>query len=390
MNHNKVYKNIPFPEEFSVEDWNELIKLKFEKYFSSEEKLNINKELLRTEIINYIQFSEQDEYLKLFDFSFDLFKNSIAINKEDSITELSNSFDEVAATDLKWMTNVLIQPDTTEFEERDKISFAFKMIDEILEGVFKPRFKLLFKFGKFIDIGIFQDPSSLTFGQLIAQAPNIIKTNCQLYLKDPIKLISTNQWRNIAAHKSYKINKDTIEVEYGSRTKTIVIISHAEFYTILNWIKGIYGVIRLSEVLIYLNYTSEIVDSRGGTNGIKVRFQSSLLNIIHNLQVVGFKFVSTQELNETFEISLMEKQNSEIQESVIHASQCLDLLSYAIINDDFTREKYQFAKINIIGNNNEKLASASVNVNDALKRVEGKLLLEEYINLIDFEIIKRA
>lgn len=386
MNHDKIYENVPYPDEFSVEDWNELIKLKFRKYFLSEEIFKKNKEILRSEIVNYIQFSQKDEYLKLFDWTFSVFNESLANDNLASISELADSFDEVSATDLRWMTNVLIQPDSSIFEERDKISYAFKMIDEILEGVFKPRFKLLFKFGKYSDTGVFQDISNLTFGNLINQSSTPIKTNGELYLKDPIKSIATNQWRNIAAHKAYKIGKEEIEVEYGSRIKTTAILSHEEFYKILNWVKNIYGVIRLSEVLIHLNYISEIIDNRGGTENLNVRFQSSLVNIIHNLQIVGFHFVSTEESNKIFEINLKEKPNSEIKESVIHASQCLDQLSCAIIDDEFSKDKYQFAKISIVDGGNRKLASACVDVTLALKKAENKITLKEYINSINFEI----
>ncbi|GGH12173.1 hypothetical protein FAZ19_09485 [Sphingobacterium alkalisoli] len=57
----KIYEDLEFTEEFSVEDWNALIDLKFGKYFTHKSIFEKNKELLRTEIIYYIRFCTKPE-----------------------------------------------------------------------------------------------------------------------------------------------------------------------------------------------------------------------------------------------------------------------------------------------------------------------------------------
>lgn len=387
MHRNDIYQNLRYSDEFNVEDWNALIRLKFRKYFSSEESFNDNKELLRIEIINYIQFAPKDEFLQMFDWSFSIFKDCIETDKESSISELAKSFYEVSETDKKWINNVLTQPDTSTFEERDKISYLFKVLDEILEGAFKPRFKLLFKFAIYIQTGAFQNITNLNFGQLVNQFPNAFKSNASLFLKDPIKSISTNQWRNIAAHKTYTIKKDSIEVKYGMTTINTEILDYEQFYKIFSWAQNIYKVIRLSEVLIYLNHTKEIVDCLGGTQDMEVRFESSLLIIIHNLQTVGFKFISTEESGNTFEINLRKKINDNVRDSLIHASQCLDQLSSAVFMDEFSKEKYNRVKVNIVNETNNKIASSSIDVNIAMKKASSEISIDEYMSAIKFETI---
>jgi hypothetical protein len=300
LKRDKIYEDLHFTSDFSVEDWNALIKLKLGKYFPDETILEKNKEILRTEIINYIRFCTKPEYFKLFEWTFDLYKECIDSDKPRIIKVLADSFNDISNTDMKWMTNVLTQPDEKEFSERDKISYYFKVIDETLEGAFKPRFKLLDKLVNYKLHGNIPDNSSADFGKVIRDFPNQVKGETILFLEDPYFSISTNQWRNIAAHKSFTINKDDIVVEYGRNTIQTLTLTYYDFYRIVHWTQDIYRVIRFVQVLTDLNYIEEIVAKLGGTENMSIRFESSLLHIIHNMQIVGFEFVSNEEQDEIF------------------------------------------------------------------------------------------
>lgn len=386
MRRDKIYEDLDFSTDFSVEDWNALIKLKLSKYFISDTIFEKNKELLRTEIINYIRFSEKPEFFRLFEWTFDLYKECLSIDKEQTIKIIADSFNVVSNTDMKWMTNVLIQPDTSTFSERDKISYYFKIIDETLEGAFKPRFKLLDKLAKFKLNQTIVDNSNYDFGRLVRDFPNQFKNNIGLFLEDPIYSISTNQWRNIAAHKSFLINKENIVVEYGRPNIQTHIISIEEFYKIVYWSQDIYRVIRLAQVFTDLNYIEEIVNELGGTENIDVRFESSLLHIIHNMQIVGFEFDSTEEQSDTFCLNVRGKINHDVKSSLIHASQCLDQLSCAIYDDKFVRDNFQKTQISIVDENKDKLASATISIEIALKKAKCEIDLDEYLDNMKFEI----
>lgn len=386
MKRDKIYEDLEFSTDFSVDDWNALIKLKLGKYFPDDTIFEKNKDLLRTEIINYIRFSEKPEYFKLFEWTFNLIEECLNINKEQTIKILADSFYEVSNTDMKWMSNVLIQPDTSTFSERDKICYCFKLIDETLESVFKPRFKLLDKLANFKLNQTIIDNSKYDFGRLIKDFPIQLKSDTGLFLEDPIYSIPTNQWRNIAAHKSYIINKENIEVEYGKINIQKLTISIPEFYRIFYWTQDIYGVIRLAQVLTDLNYTEEIVTELGATESIDIRFESSLLNIIHNMQIVGFEFDSTEEVSDTFCLNVRGKINHDIKSSLIHASQCLDQLSCAIHDDKFVRDNFKNTRISIVDENRNKLGSATMAIQTAIMKVKNEINLDEYLDNMKFEI----
>lgn len=386
MIRDKIYKDLEFPADFSVEDWNVLIKLRLGKYIISDNVFEKNKEVLRTELINYIGLSVESENFDLFEWTYSLCADCIKIDKDKTIKIIAGSFQEISNTDMRWMTNVLTQPDYQKFSERDKISYYFKVIDETLEGVFKPRLKLLDKLIRLkLDQNII-DNSDFDFGKIIREFPNEFENETSLFLKDPIFSISTNQWRNIAAHKSFVIKKESVQVKYGRANIQSVTVSIEEFYKIASWTQDIYRAIRLAQTFTTLNYIEEILNELEGTENMNIRFESTLLHIIHNMQIVGFEFVSTEELTDTFCLNVKGKLNHDLKSSLIHASQCLDKLSCAIYDDEFTKDDFENIRISILDDESNKLASATIPIDIALKKVKSEISQDEYLDNMKFDI----
>lgn len=386
MNRDKIYEDLDFSTEFSVDDWNSLIELKLAKYFEDESIFKENKEILRTEVVNYIRISIKPEYLKLFDWTFDQYSDCLEKDRDKTLAIFSNSFHEVSNTDMKWMTNVLTQADFHKFSERDKINYYFKIIDETLESTFNPRFRLFDQIINFKVNNEIIDNSNSSFGNIISNFPIEFKEEAQLYLNDPLFSISTNQWRNIASHKSFSIKKNSIDLVYGRSNNHFKNITYDDFYKIITWTQDIYRVIRLSQVLISLNLIQEILPKLNGKEELKIRFESNLFHIVHNMQIVGFKFVSTEETDSTFNLNVNGKLGHKVSHSLIHASLCLDQLSCAIYDDDFVRDNFEYARISIVDNEGKKLASATVKIKIALKRANNEISQDEYLKNIKFEV----
>lgn len=185
MKKEKIYEDLKFSTEFFVEDWNMLVKLKLRKYFLDDLIFEENKEILRTEIINYIRFCNNEKYFKLFEWTFEMGKACVMINSQRTHKVLADSFYDISNTDLRCLTNALIRPDSSGFSERDKISYYFKAIDETLEGAFKPRFRQLYKLMHLKVNGTIVDNSGFEFGKLIREVPSQFKDEISLFLKDP-------------------------------------------------------------------------------------------------------------------------------------------------------------------------------------------------------------
>ena len=110
------------------------------------------------------------------------------------------------------------------------------------------------------------------------------------------------------------------------------------------------------------------------------------MHIIHNMQIVGFEFVSNEEQNEIFCLNIKGKINHDLKSSLIHASQCLDQLSCAIYDDKFIRDNFKKASICIVDDNGKPLASATIPIEIALKKVKDEMTLDEYLGEMDFDL----
>lgn len=95
MSNDNIFNTLKYSDNFSAKDWDALVKLKFKKYFRNERIFLSNKDLLRTEIVNYVKISQDDNYIELLDWTFSIFKQSIKLEKDISLIELAKSFYEV-------------------------------------------------------------------------------------------------------------------------------------------------------------------------------------------------------------------------------------------------------------------------------------------------------
>lgn len=108
------------------------------------------------------------------------------------------------------------------------------------------------------------------------------------------------------------------------------------------------------------------------------------------MQIVGFEFASSEEQNEIFCLNIKGKPNHDLKSSLIHASQCLDQLSCAIYDDKFVRDNFKKTRISIVDDSSKPLASVTISIMTALKKVNGELTLDEYLDEMDFDLKNNA
>ncbi|WP_373003132.1 hypothetical protein [Sulfurimonas sp.] len=377
-----IFNEINYNEHHSVDDWSTLTRDVFLKYFSNEELYKSNKELLQTELLNFSSLCSNKDYVTMFNNIHGVFDSAISRNREESFKVLSSNFNNVSNTDDKYLT-YFISINTDGFTKKDFATYYFRSIDEIIESCFKARYKLFYKFYKYQTNNIFENIDKKSFGDLVNDNKIV---NFELLVKDPIFGIYINQWRNIASHKDFKISSDTIEVKYGSKRDKIQTVTHDELKEVTIWIKNTYGSLRLAEVLINLNYMKDILDVKDDiTRDIKQRSEARLLHIVHNLEIVGFKFDSFIEDNMTFELNLFIKNNNDVKESILHASQVFVNIALALEFDEFRKDEFINIRINILNKGKKIVASAIIDIKSCLDFSLKKLSLEELINQINFD-----
>lgn len=380
-----IFETLKYDENLTIEDYNQITRDVFLKYFKDEQRFFNNKELLRTELINYIQhIAKKEKFEKLFEKILKVFNDAISKDKNEVFKKLAINLPKISKVENLYLGYYINQPkNTSSYTPRDFAIYYFDTINKILESCFKPRLELFFRIYKFNLENAFSNISNKTFGDII----DLISGFDEL-IKDPYFNISFSQWRNIATHNDFKITKENISIEYGPKNKRKTqILSHQQLKEITFYIHSTYNVLRLVEVITYLNFTEEIMATDEAKNiNLDTRSEMCLLHITHNLQTVGFKFSSFNEIKDIFELNLYKKQNNDIQESIIHASQAFTKIAMALDEDEYQKEKFKFIKINILDNNDIIVASAKINIEACLDFSYGKIDMKQLIEKISFEI----
>ncbi len=382
--HN-IFGTLKYDSNLTIDDYNQITKEVFFKYFKDESTFIKNKELLRTELVNYIKYiAKNEKFEKLFENILKVFNDAILKDKNKVIQELALNLLTITKTDSLYLAYYIRQPkDISSYSQRELAEYYFDMIGYTLESCYKPRIELFYKIYKFNQNGIFENLTSKTFGDIL----NLINNFDEL-TKDAIFNIVFSQWRNIADHKDFDITKDNIQVRYGKgNNRKTEIMSHIQLKEIAFYTNQVYSILRLAEVLIYLNYTDEIMAS-DKTKNIKfdIRSEASLLHIVHNLQTVGFKFHSFNDESNIFILNLYIKSNNHIQESIIHASQLFTKIAMAIDNDDFQKDRFNKLKINILDRNDFIVANAITDLQSCIDFSFSKIDMNQLIENIRFQI----
>lgn len=382
--HN-VFETLKYDSNLTIDDYNQVIKEVFFKYFKDELTFIKNKELLRTELVNYIKYiSNNEKFEKLFENILKVFNDAILKDKNKVIQELASNLLTISKTDSLYLAYYIRQPkDISIYSQRELAEYYFDVISYTLESCYKPRIELFYKMYKFNQNGIFENITSKTFGDILNSIYNFDELT-----KDGIFNIVFSQWRNISDHKDFDITKDNIQVRYGKgNNRKSKSLSHTQLKEIAFSINQVYSILRLAEVLIYLNYTDEIMAS-DKTKNIKfdIRSEASLFHIVHNLQTVGFKFHSFNDKSNIFILNLYIKSNNDIQESIIHASQLFTKIAMAIDNDDFQKDRFNKLKINILDRNDFIVANAITDFQSCIDFSFSKIDMYQLIENIKFQI----
>ena len=382
--HN-IFQTLKYDDNLTIDDYNQVTKEIFLKYCKNETIFFKYKEELRTELINYIKYiAQQNEFEQLFEKILKVFNDAIAKNQNKVIIELAIDLSKTSKTDNSYLAYYIRQPkDIASYTPREFAEYYFDVIDEILESCFKPRLELFFKIYKYNLDGLLPDVSNKNFGDIV----DLIK-NFDKLIKDPVFNIVFSQWRNIATHKDFNIAKDNINVEYGQKNnRKTQILSHQQLKEITLYIHKVYNVLRLAEVIIYLNYTEEIMATDNAKSiEFDIRSEASLLHIIHNLQIVGFEFHSFNDTENIFVLNLYIKQNNDVKESVIHASQAFTQIAMALDEDKFQKDKFDKIKINILDRVDNVVANATIDIKSCIDYSFGKIDMNQLIKVIEFKL----
>ncbi|MDQ1591884.1 MAG: hypothetical protein QOG71_2511 [Pyrinomonadaceae bacterium] len=373
------------PRDFTVDDWNAAVRVFFGPYFRRKSLLKSKRELLRTELLNLAKILPFPEYTDLLLRLLKTYRSVLRNHTNDSYNFLSLIFQDTIIADEKWMSLVIMhEPLSKEAPLTDRVYQKFDLLDAILEGSYKLHLRLLYGFAlKYTGNQFPSNVRTLDFGAMVSTFPSTLASSCKLLLEDPEHLIKVNQWRNIAAHKNFIMKTSrTFEIEYGNQPRRIKRLTNASLERTLRWTILTLNTVRLCNLIIYVEHMHEL--KAAGLQVVPVRLESRLTGLCHNLGIVGFRCVSYYDRQSQFTLVLQNELDRPLKDAIIHASQVLAQLSTALNSALSHRVRINRAAVQLVDKNGNELATASVNIDDALAFTNKKIRMKKYISQIDF------
>lgn len=373
------------PVEFSRGQWKEAAILHFSPYFRRTSRLHSNIDTFILELRNLARIIPHPKHLALLQWCLSLYRRVLRADRVGAYNAMHCLFGNMDISDARWM-NLFQTTNLLEFDAapQDIVFRIFETIDGVAEGCFKPQLQLIYTFAIKDATGVWpENVLSKDFGGLVANFPSSHRNQVPILLSDPDLNIGMSQWRNIAAHKSYRlVAPRTIEVSFGKGKIQTQRLGIHRLRGVARWIMNNHHAVRLANTIIFLEHIKEIVAL--GLPSVERPLSASVLQIAHDLLTVGFEVVDWKESKQVAMLVVRDRLGREPTEALVHASQQMVALSIGVLADVSTRSRIARVCIQLQLPNGRiyGAGSVAVSVADAFSRRE--INLRQYTDQIEW------
>jgi hypothetical protein len=374
------------PIAYSRDDWKQAAISEFSPYFQRRTQLRKNLDSFIIELRNLARIAQDPEYLSLLRWSLSLYRRVLRVDRIGAYKSLFESFEGLGASDAHWMNMFqTTSPLESSAATRDVTFQIFETIGGIAEGCFKPQLQILYSFSVREATGTWPDRvTSLDFGALVAGFPQAHKHKASALLRDPDLELNVNQWRNISAHKSYRlIGPKTIQVKFGKGNPQSRQLGLHRLRAVCRWIQKAHHALRLANTIFFIEHATEILAL--GSPTIERSLAASLTQIGHDLSTVGYEVVGWEEFKKVGTLFIRDRNERPPMEALIHASQQLVALAVGILFDVSKATYISRVSIQLQLPGGKVFGSASVPVLKAEAFSRRKLTLQKYMNEMKWE-----
>ena len=380
------------PVSVTREDWKNAAQLAFAPYFRRPSQLTKNIDSFMIEMRNLARIWSYPEHMALLEWCLALHRRVLRLDRSGAYKEMHKLFPNMQVSDERWLDMFQL---TTHLgpnaAPRDRVSQLFHTIDGVGEGCFKPQLQIVYSFAHREVAGTWpSDVFSLDFGTLVADFPQRQRVPPSVLLRDPDLCLSVNQWRNIAAHKSFAlVRPQTVQITYGKgTTKCTRQLGLNRLRHVSAWLIRTHSAVRLANTIAYIEHMKEIVALGQPNTGRPL--SSSLLGIAHGLSTVGFESVEWRTERGEGILTVKDRYARNPRHALIHASQQLVALSIGVLVDVATQSSISKVSIQLRAPDDGIFGRARVSVSDADAFSLRKLSLSSYMDRIEWIVEARA
>lgn len=386
----KVLKSLQdhrLPVEFSRSDWKDAAFSLFSPYFRRPARLRSNIDSFLIEMRNFARFIDSKDHLELFQWCLALHRRVLRIDRSRAYETMHQFLQNMQSSDERWMNLFQMTSPLGPGAAPQDVAFQlFETIDGVAEGCFKPQLQIIYSFAMREATGAWpQNVKSLDFGTLVEAFPARLRMEVPILLRDEDLGIRVSQWRNIAAHKSFKLSgPQTVEVTYGKGNPKTSRVGLQRLRGIYQWLIQTHSATRLANTITFIEHMHELV-ALGQPNTGRL-LAATLLDVGHGLSTVGFDVTGWVVSKGVGRMTVVDRLQREPREALIHASQQLVKLSIGILSDVASRTRINKVNIQLDLPDGKVFGSARVAISDADAFSLRKISLKTYLDRVEWVI----
>ncbi len=334
------------------------------------EELSVD--ILSPEVINLYNIRLQgDEYL--LDYVLRIYRRAKKINKEASFQICADSEQAINDGLSHYMSLFLMETPKSELGIHEYTQDMFKIIGSIIEACLKPFLFDLLRQQRVCRNKNFNITEPPKLGVIIQELHDTIEEK-ELMAPTPWG-IRLSQWRNIAQHHNTKIDGSSIICVYGeSNNRNEVILSRETLGSLTQKVMSVFRVVKLARTIFFIDNLTEI---KPLLNDLNMREETRLLSFATAVSTQGFELKNLNLTDDSAIAEIVDTQEPN-QLRFTHVSQFLiplwfDTKRQNLVIDYVSNCGKSIAQFTVAGSACEKLTNEVINI-------------EEYINLVDFNV----
>lgn len=384
----KVIKSLQdhrLPIEFSRSHWKDAAFANFDPYFKRPTQLRDNIDSFLIELRNLARFLDSPAHIELFKWCLALHRRVLRVDRHRAYEALHQFFPNMQTSDERWMNIFqMTSPLGPGAAPQDLAFQLFETIDGVAEGCFKPQLQIIYSFAIRDATGVWpQNAMSLDFGALVENFPDALRIEVPVLLRDEDLRIRVNQWRNIAAHKSFKlIGPQTLEVTHGKGNPKTSRFGLQRLRGVSRWLIKTHSAARLANTITFIEHMRELVSL--GQPNTEHPISATVLGVGHGLSSVGFEVVRWEVKKREGKMVVLDRLNREPRGALIHASQQLVNLSVGVLSDVASRSRIDRVSIQLQFPDGSIFGTARVSVTDADAFSLRKISLKTYLDRVEW------
>jgi len=368
------------------EEWKQATQATFLPYFRRKTQLIKNLDSFMIELRNFARFINDPEHVELMEWCLALHRRVLRVDRSGAYREMNKLFSNTLKSDENWLNIFQItSPLGPNAAPRDKAFQLFQTIDGVGEGCFKPQLQIMYAFAYRESKGGWpKNVQTQDFGALVRGFPKTKKIPPSIFFRDPEVNIPVNQWRNISAHKSFRlVAPKTVLMTYGKgKNQKEQRIGLHRLSRVSSWLIKAHSAVRLANTITFVEHIREIVALNQPNT--ERSLSSSIVNITHGLSTVGFESVDWKVIKREGVLTVADKLDRDPREALIHSSQQLIELSVAVLQDVATSSRISKVSIQLQLPDGSLFAKARVSVNDADAFSLRKMNLNKYMDCVEW------